>query len=483
MNLIEKIGLNRLGLKGRTLSYFLVITLIPLISLSLFSVYSLRENIYKEKKRSLRNAAEIALSEIEFYFQKFQSSEITMEVAKQQAAITISSIRYGLVSKDYFWIQEEVDGKPYMVMHPFKPEMNGTDLSTYEDTKGKHIFIEFMNVAEESSSGGYVSYYWQYYDDATKIVPKLSFVIKYDIWGWVIGTGIYINDVDALILEQLTIVSIFSLIVAIICIIAGFLISASLTKPIQLISSSSKEVASGDLTVNVSDLNLHRSDELGELVLTFGSMLDSLKKFIGNTQESATHLASSSEELVSTSEEVNALSEEIAATIQQISRGASNQSNLSAKALEDLNKMSEVVDRSFKDIEGTLQIIEDIASQTNILALNAAIEAARAGEYGRGFAVVADNVRRLAEETKVNSAEIGKIVEEIISNIGGSVFNLQETLQSFAAQSEEFSASSEEVAAATEEQTAAMNQMTTSAQDLTRLSDKMSLLISKYKIE
>ncbi|MHA2294010.1 MAG: methyl-accepting chemotaxis protein, partial [Candidatus Hodarchaeales archaeon] len=137
------------------------------------------------------------------------------------------------------------------------------------------------------------------------------------------------------------------------------------------------------------------------------------------------------------------------------------------------------VDQSLNDIEGTLQVIDDIAGQTNILALNAAIEAARAGEYGRGFAVVSDNVRRLAEETKINATDITKLTEKIVLKIGGSITELQETLQSFAAQSEEFSASSEEVAAATEEQTATMHQLTETTQELSKLADKLNVSVSR----
>jgi len=151
--------------------------------------------------------------------------------------------------------------------------------------------------------------------------------------------------------------------------------------------------------------------------------------------------------------------------------------------MEDVSNMSNIVDQSLNDVESTLRVIEDIAGQTNILALNAAIEAARAGEFGRGFAVVADNVRRLAEETKSNSTEISKVTEQIVINIGSSVSSLQETLQGFAAQSEQFSASSEEVAAATEEQTAAMNQLTSLAQELTQPAEELSRVILSLKAE
>ena len=273
---------------------------------------------------------------------------------------------------------------------------------------------------------------------------------------------------------------IISLLIAIVCIIGSVYMATSFAKPINTMAVITEQAAAGDLTGKDEDIDTKRNDEIGVLGRTFRIMITNLRNFIASSSESAEHLASSAEEFASTSEEVNALSEEIAATIQQISRGASNQSELSTKAIAEIQKMSDVVDQSLKDIEGTLRVIEDIAGQTNILALNAAIEAARAGEYGRGFAVVADNVRRLAEETKTNSADIGRVSTDIVHNIGTSVNNLQETLQNFAAQSEEFSASSEEVAAATEEQTAAMNQMTTATQELTDISKSLSLDASKF---
>ncbi|MHA1975341.1 MAG: methyl-accepting chemotaxis protein [Candidatus Hodarchaeales archaeon] len=303
-----------------------------------------------------------------------------------------------------------------------------------------------------------------------------------DKWEFVLLVIENTSNINALVFSNMFNTVILATLSAVICGIGAFYFSTSFAKPIKNMSSISEEISSGDLTTDVSEMKTDRDDEIGTLGRTFLSMIGNLKNFISNSQGSAVQLASSAEELASTSEEVNALSEEIAATIQQISRGASSQSELSIKAIDEVKNMSDVVDQSLKDIEGTLQVIEDIASQTNILALNAAIEAARAGEYGRGFAVVADNVRRLAEETKTNSADISKVTNDIVNNIGSSVVNLQETLQSFAAQSEEFSASSEQVAAATEEQTAAMNQMTSSAQELTILGDEMTVLAAQYKL-
>ena len=286
------------------------------------------------------------------------------------------------------------------------------------------------------------------------------------------------NDFQTTVATQIAI----AIITVLVIFIASFLLSSYISTPLIKLAAFSDHLAERDLSMDTSEMEAERKDEVGRLANSFGVAVDSLRTVLGITQVSAEQVAVNAEELASTSEEVNALSEEIAATIQQISRGASTQSELAAKGIEDVTEMSQVVERSLSNIESTLQVIEDIASQTNILALNAAIEAARAGEYGRGFAVVADNVRRLAEETKNNAADISKLTDEIITNIGGSITGLQETLQGFAAQSEEFSASSEEVAAATEEQTAAMNQMTDAAQNLTKQGEELSQQVAQFKL-
>lgn len=248
-------------------------------------------------------------------------------------------------------------------------------------------------------------------------------------------------------------------------------------KPLEELANAALSVSTGNITYTLESSD--REDEVGILQKSFKTMFTSNLDFNKTLQEASTKLQTSSVDLTNTAEEVNALSEEIAATIQQINRGASNQSELATRGIDEVKNMAEIVAASLTDIKKALSVIEDIAEQTNILAINAAIEAARAGEYGRGFAVVSDNVQRLAEETKVNATDIGKLAEEITTNLGGGVIKLQETLQEFTAQSADYSASCEEVVAATEEQAAGMYQMASSAQELTEMSEALLETITR----
>ena len=147
------------------------------------------------KKETTQELTRSAISIIDEYYQQEQSGSLTREQAQAQAVARIKQMRWGDQNTDYFWI---TDTHPTMIMHPYLPELDGQDLTTYEDKAGNHLFVQMVNEVQKSGSG-FVEYYWQYLNDPSRIAKKLSYVQEFTPWQWVLGTGIYLDDVDAAI--------------------------------------------------------------------------------------------------------------------------------------------------------------------------------------------------------------------------------------------------------------------------------------------
>lgn len=150
------------------------------------------ERVMMERKRNLIHEMTSSAFSILSYYQNLEKTKIlSSDSARNQARNAVRTIRYGNLQKDYFWI---TDLHPVMIMHPYRPELEGKDLKGFKDSGGKRVFVDFVNAV---SNGGdsYVDYMWQWNDDSTRIVPKLSYVRLFEPWGWIIGTGIYIDDV------------------------------------------------------------------------------------------------------------------------------------------------------------------------------------------------------------------------------------------------------------------------------------------------
>jgi signal transduction histidine kinase len=140
--------------------------------------------------RELTNSAWTILSTLE---NEVQLGRIDTLQAQRQAMDQIKNLHYGHEMKDYFWIN---DMSPRMVIHPYRPDLDGASLANYTDPDGKRIFIEMVKLVTAQGSG-YVAYSWQWQDEEARIIPKLSYVKGFAPWGWIIGTGIYIDDVKA----------------------------------------------------------------------------------------------------------------------------------------------------------------------------------------------------------------------------------------------------------------------------------------------
>lgn len=150
-----------------------------------------KNNLMEQKKTLIAAEVQTVLSILQYYEQQAKSGEFSLNTAQDLAIKQIRELRFGLEGKDYFWIN---DMQPRMVMHPYLSNLDGQDLSNYSDPEGKLLFKEFVDVVKKDGAG-YVQYYWQWKDDQKRIVPKISYVKLFKPWGWIIGTGVYIEDI------------------------------------------------------------------------------------------------------------------------------------------------------------------------------------------------------------------------------------------------------------------------------------------------
>lgn len=184
------------GFYGRIVWPTVIAAILFAVSSFTIIVPLFRRSIINQKKETIRELTRTAASAIAFYIHQEQSGQMSRAAAQAEAAAELSELRYGDEGKDYFWI---TDMQPVMVMHPYRPDLTGQDLTDYtdrEDKSGKRLFVEFVQLVEENNEG-YLEYEWQWKDDVTRTAPKLSYVRKIPEWDWIIGTGIYIHDVEA----------------------------------------------------------------------------------------------------------------------------------------------------------------------------------------------------------------------------------------------------------------------------------------------
>ncbi|MBU4198583.1 MAG: cache domain-containing protein [Verrucomicrobia bacterium] len=154
---------------------------------------SFEQKLMDRKRETIRDLTGFVCRTLADYDRETGGNGITRAAAQAKAAAWITKLRYGPEGKDYFWIS---DLQAKMVAHPYRSDLDGQDLSHFVDQRGHRIFVEFARIAREKG-GGYVEYIWQWKDDPRRLVPKQSYVSLFAPWGWVIGTGLYIEDVQA----------------------------------------------------------------------------------------------------------------------------------------------------------------------------------------------------------------------------------------------------------------------------------------------
>ena len=227
-----------------------------IILLAALLLFGMRSNMLEDRKNAARFAVESAWGVVEAFHKRVGTGELTDADARRQAMETLRTLRYN--GQDYFWIN---DFGPRMVMHPTKPELEGKDLSGTKDPDGKALFVEFVRVAR-SDGAGFVDYQWPR-PGASAPVPKVSYVRQFEPWGWVVGSGIYIDDVNALILTEVIRVGLIALAVAGGIGFIGVRLGRSVAGRLRVASGHAIEIASGILDRRIDP---GPQDEVGQLM-------------------------------------------------------------------------------------------------------------------------------------------------------------------------------------------------------------------------
>ncbi len=171
----------------------ILVIVLFVLSFSVIFLPMVEKGFLDRKKEMIRELTNSAWSVIDEYYQEIDRETLSEEAAKEMAVTRIQFIRYGDENKDYFWITNMI---PEMIMHPYRTDLNGKNVSDYTDPQGTRLFAEAAETVKKSGDG-YIDYWWQWKDDSTRIVPKLSYVRGFEPWGWIVGTGIYLEDVKA----------------------------------------------------------------------------------------------------------------------------------------------------------------------------------------------------------------------------------------------------------------------------------------------
>jgi len=441
------------SIQGKLVVISLALLIIPSLIIGVVSYSKAKDGMEDIGEQVIYNSVQSALQIIELANESVERGDIPLDVAQERVREAFLGpkdsegkrpINYPGDLGEYGYIYV-LDDKGTLTTHPTR---EGDNLWNDQDSSGNYFIREVNDRALDG--GGFTKYEFEL-PGQNVLADKIIYSAKDPHWGWIIASGTYMQDFNAKANSLLLVIGLTLAGAIIIGVMVVILVSRHLALPVKKLSQRVREVAKGNLTVDIE--HLQRTDEIGQLNEGFNEMVDQLKTLISDVEEAIVEIQSTSSNLTAVAEETNAYGDEIVKAINEVSNGAVKQAaeaedtnrtatefaqqieglhdknELMLDASQDMQKSNEegivniasLKDKSqessmliqniqsvfgslivkVREIEGIVGTITEISDQTNLLALNASIEAARAGEQGKGFAVVAEEVRKLADQTSV----------------------------------------------------------------------------------
>ena len=476
-----------------------LLSLVPLFVLlvvSGFMVLRLYDESVADRKVATRQTVEAALAIVDWAHSQETSGEVTREKAQQMALQALNRARYS--GNEYFWVND-MDHK--MIMHPTQPELNGKNLSDMKDPEGTPVFVKFVDTVRKDKAG-FVNYMWPKPGQDTP-VAKISYVTGFAPWGWVVGSGVYADDLKTAFYQHLwAMAGILGASIAL-CVFMGRIISRIITRGVGKAVRVADAISQGDIS---QDIDVKGSDEIAKLLEAMRRMSAHLTLTMREVREAADSLAQASQEIAAGNGDLSNRTEQTAANLQQTAASMDQLTGSVRQSADSANEANRYVDsaagvavrggevvsqvvttmdginQASKKISDIIGVIDGIAFQTNILALNAAVEAARAGEQGRGFAVVAGEVRTLAQRSANAAREIKALINASVEQVeSGSqlVQSAGETMNNIVNSVQQVNSIIRDITLSTSQQRDGIGQINTAVGQLDQMTQQNAALVEQ----
>ncbi|MDH4441029.1 MAG: methyl-accepting chemotaxis protein [Rhizobium sp.] len=406
--------------------------LVATLTYSLFNAYDALTN---ERRAGLAQINDNAIAIFNKYHKMEQEGALTRAEAQERAKDVVSAMRYA--PDGYLWIN---DMQPAMVMHPIKPELNGKDLSQNKDPNGKHLFVEFVNVVKANKEG-FVDYFWPK-PGFEAPVEKFSHVVGFEPWGWVVGTGVYSDDLAALFRQTATEYAVIIGVAILAILFCAMMVVRSVVQPINRLKASMRDIADERVDAAITDTD--RRDEIGGMAQTLQVLRDSVRDRIemrereaaqqdsinGERARNETHLRTSAERQSHAIDAIGSALEQLAEgdlTVQIAAIGADYE-----KLRADFNRAVQSLGGVLISINQTSDVVTssagNISEATNNLSRRTEQQAAALEETAAALDEITATVRTAAEranearqmvaETKTSANRSGAIVRNAVDAMG-----------------------------------------------------------------